>query len=120
MKVRLVKSPNPMKKFRVILEDGRKVDFGGRGYTDYTIHKDPMRMRLYVQRHGGTVPRGDRDVHRRMLRVARSDRERWGLNGIATAGFWSRWLLWSQPSLDAAKKYMSRRFNIEIKNLVEK
>jgi hypothetical protein len=54
-----------MKKFRVTLGDGRKVDFGGRGYTDYTKHKDPLRMRRYVQRHGGNVVRGDKDVHRK-------------------------------------------------------
>jgi hypothetical protein len=112
MKVRLIKSPNPQKKFRAILEDGREVDFGGRGYSDYTIHQDPMRMRLYVQRHGGNVPVGDQGVHKRMLTVRRSDKEKWNRNGIATAGFWSRWLLWSQPSLPSAKKYMSRQFGI--------
>ena len=113
MKVKLTKSPNPMKKFRVTLEDGRKVDFGGRGYTDYTKHKDPLRMRRYVRRHGGHVVRGDKDVHRRMLRVNQSDNERWGINGIATAGFWSRWLLWSQPTLEGAKRYISRRFGVQ-------
>ena len=112
MKVRLIKSPNPQKKFRAILEDGREVDFGGRGYSDYTIHKDPTRMRLYVQRHGGNVPAVDQMIHKRMLNVSRSDKEKWGINGIATAGFWSRWLLWSQPSLPLAKKYMTKRFGI--------
>lgn len=112
MKVRLIKSPNPSKKFRVILEDGREVDFGGRGYSDYTIHKDPMRMRLYVQRHGGNVPVGDQRVHVRMLGVNKSDKEAWNAKGIGTAGFWSRWLLWSQPSLPLAKKYMTKRFGI--------
>ena len=112
MKVRLIKSPNPQKKFRAIFENGRKVDFGGRGYTDYTIHKDPMRMRLYVQRHGGDVPDGDQDVHRRMLSVDRSDKERWSKNGMYTAGFWSRWLLWSQPSMTKAKRLMSSRFGL--------
>lgn len=29
MKVRLIKSPNPQKKFRAIFENDRKVDFGG-------------------------------------------------------------------------------------------
>lgn len=118
MKVKLIKSPNSQKKFRAILEDGRKVDFGGRGYTDYTIHKDPLHMRRYVQRHGGIIPRrimnmkDPRRVHNQMLRIERSDKERWSINGIATAGFWSRWLLWSQPSMDAAMRYMSVRFGI--------
>jgi hypothetical protein len=26
-------------------------------------------------------------------------REKWGRSGQYTAGFWSRWLLWSRPSL---------------------
>jgi hypothetical protein len=118
MKVKIIKSPNPQKKFRVILEDGRTVDFGGRGYTDYTIHKNPMQMRRYVQRHGGYVPLSvqkmtdSRYVHQRMLNVDRSDKEKWSTNGITTAGFWSRWLLWSQPSMDKSKRYMSKQFGI--------
>jgi hypothetical protein len=53
MRVTLKKSPIRDKKYRVTFPNGDHVDFGGKGYTDYTIHKDPMRMRLYVLRHGG-------------------------------------------------------------------
>ena len=52
MKVTLRKSPNPEKKYRVTFEDGSHVDFGGAGYSDYTIHKDPSRMKRYLARHG--------------------------------------------------------------------
>ena len=52
MKVTIKKSPIRDKKYRVTFPDGDHVDFGGKGYTDYTIHKNPMRMRLYVLRHG--------------------------------------------------------------------
>ena len=79
---KLMKSPRPDKKLRVLLPDGRKVDFGAKGYSDYTIHKDKERMKRYIIRH--------------------QKRENWGKSGVATAGFWSRWILWSEPSLRAA------------------
>jgi hypothetical protein len=91
MKARLIKSPKPVKKWRVILEDGSHVDFGQKGYSDYTKHKDPARMRRYLQRHA------------RMHENWRNPR---------TAGFWSRWLLWSKPNLEEAKKLVARRFRI--------
>ena len=36
MRVRLKKSPRFDKKFRVTFENGKIVDFGARGYSDYT------------------------------------------------------------------------------------
>lgn len=93
MKVTLRKSPNPEKKYRVTFEDGSHVDFGGAGYSDYTIHKDPSRMKRYLARHG---------------RMG----ETWSKAGLKTAGFWSRWLLWSKPSMTEAKRLMSSRFGL--------
>ena len=97
--VRLYKSPKTNKKFRVSFENGKYVDFGADGYSDYTLHKDPMRMRSYVSRHGGEIPdkiKSHKDkniVHRGMLSVSKSSSEDWKKSGIYTAGFWSRWLL---------------------------
>jgi hypothetical protein len=79
----LTQSPANGKKWRVLLPDGRHVDFGAEGYEDYTTHRDEARMRRYLARHG----RG---------------REDWSAAGAGTAGFWSRWILWSEPSLRAA------------------
>lgn len=93
MKVKLIKSPNPEKKYRVIFPNGKKVDFGGAGYSDYTIHKDPKRMKRYLTRHGGMG-------------------ETWTKKGMYTAGFWSRWLLWSKPSMREAKRLLSLRFGL--------
>ncbi len=93
MKIKLTKSLDPKKKFRVTFPDGKKVDFGGAGYSDYTIHKDPVRMKRYLARHG---------------RMG----ENWTKNGIRTAGFWSRWLLWSRPSMSEAKRLLSSRFGL--------
>ena len=118
MRVKITKSPNSKKKFRAILEDGRTVDFGASGYSDYTKHKNPSRMRSYVLRHGGHVPRQtieERDpkkIQTKMLKVNRSDKENWDRSGIDGAGFWSRWYLWSYPTVEGVKKLMSKRFGI--------
>jgi hypothetical protein len=93
MKVILRKSPKPTKKFRVIFPDGKYVDFGGKGYSDYTKHGNPYRMRLYIKRHSKL-------------------KENWSKKGIKTAGFWSRWLLWSRPSMNEAKRLLSSRFDL--------
>jgi len=93
--VKLIKSPNPLKKWRVIFVPSKKhVDFGQKGYSDFTIHKDPLRMKRYLNRHSGMG-------------------ETWESKGLETAGFWSRWLLWSKPSLESSKKFMSTKFKIK-------
>lgn len=96
MKVLLesLKKKRGPKKFRATLENGRRVEFGAKGYSDFTIHKDPERMQRYLNRH------------RR--------REDWSKRGIDTAGFWSRWLLWSKPSLGGAIRLIENRFNVKI------
>jgi hypothetical protein len=81
-KIILRRNPNRVHKFRAVFPDGRTVLFGARGYSDYTKHKDAKRKARYVIRH------------RR--------RENWTASGRYTAGFWSRWLLWSVPSLRGA------------------
>ena len=91
MRVKITKSPNSKKKFRATLEDGRTVDFGASGYSDYTKHKK---------------------IHERMLNVDYSFSENWGISGIDGAGFWSRWYLWSYPSFEGAKKIISTRFGV--------
>lgn len=82
------------KKFRVVLPDGHSVLFGARGYSDYTIHKDVERQKRYLQRHQA--------------------RENWGKSGVNTPGFWSRWILWNKPSLEASIKNTETKFNIRI------
>lgn len=95
MKVVLIKSPKLEKKWRVLFEDGHHVDFGQKGYSDFTLHKDPERMKRYVTRHSG--------MH-----------ETWSKKGLYTAGFWSRWLLWSRPSLLQAKKFIEQKFKLKV------
>ena len=118
MHVKIVRSPDRKKKFRAIIGDGRTVDFGASGYSDYTKHKNPSRMRSYVLRHGGHVPRQtieERDpkkIQTKMLNVDRSDKENWKMSGISGAGFWSRWYLWSFPTFQGVEKFMKKRFDI--------
>lgn len=120
--VLLSRSPVSTKKWRVTLQDGSTVDFGARGYEDYTTHKNSLRMRNYVRRHGGIIPRKLEDemepsrVHVGMLKIDKSTKEVWGVRrgGMETPGFWSRWLLWSQPSLAKAIKFTEKRFNVMI------
>jgi len=120
MRVKIVRSPDPKKKFRAILESGKTVDFGARGYSDYTKHKTPSRMRSYVLRHGGQIPKriiAERDPNRiqnLMLDINRSDKEDWKMSGINGAGFWSRWYLWSFPTIAGVKRFMFKRFGIQI------
>tara|TARA_X000000950_G_C13834698_1_gene627664 strand:- start:272 stop:1054 length:783 start_codon:yes stop_codon:yes gene_type:complete len=95
----LQKSTNSKKKWMVtIFKDGNKVKtvhFGATGYSDYTIHKDKNRMGRYDNRH--------------------KSRENWTISGITTAGFWSKWILWSKPSLSGAITYTKNKFGIDIK-----
>jgi Family of unknown function (DUF5754) len=93
MAVVLQKSPVSGKKWRVILE-GKHVDFGAKGYEDYTMHKDHSRMLRYLMRHRKT--------------------ENWSKAGRFTAGFWSRWLLWSKPSLKEAIQFIRRKFGFRL------
>ncbi len=119
MQVILQKNPGNLKKWRVILPTGKKVDFGLKGYSDYTIHKNPLRMRSYVMRHSG-VPSSkiknsinEKFVQEKMLNVKTSTKENWSKNGIETPGFWSRWLLWSHPTIPNAKRHISKKFNVK-------
>ena len=93
----LQKSTNPSKKYMVTSASGKTktVHFGASGYSDFTIHKDPKRMERYDSRH--------------------KTRENWTKSGIDTAGFWSKWILWSKPSLSQAIQFTSQKFNITIK-----
>jgi hypothetical protein len=122
MQVKVIISPNRKKKLRALLEDGRTVDFGASGYSDYTKHKTPSRMRSYVLRHGGRIPKSviaERDpkkIQEKMLKIDYSFSENWGISGIDGAGFWSRWYLWSYPTVEGVRKFMSKRFGIKIVN----
>ena len=95
MSVTVSRARNGIHKFTAVFPDGAVVRFGRKGFSDYTLHKDPERMKRYLTRHGGSSAPGARGT--------RSSRENWTRSGAKTAGFWSRWFLWSSPSLAGAK-----------------
>jgi len=88
--VKLYKARNGTHKYMVVFPEGGSVRFGLKGFSDYTIHKDPVRMKRYIARHAGSAS------------GLRSRRENWTRSGAKTAGFWSRWLLWSRPNFTSA------------------
>jgi hypothetical protein len=92
--VYLAKSSRADKKYMVYV-DGKVTHFGATGYSDYSKHKDPERKQRYITRHQA--------------------RENWTKSGIHTAGFWSRWLLWGEPTLQASIKAIERKFGVKIK-----
>ncbi len=142
LKIYLTKSPKSNKKFRIqYTQDGKvvKVDFGAAGMSDYTIHKDPSRMARYVARHGdgqeGWNPTVKRlmakqkllkkkkknlskaemqTIHENMMSYNTSPKENWKRSGIHKAGFWSRWLTWSEPSLQKAIRLINRKFKVKV------
>ena len=69
------KSTRKGKKY-MIRWNNKLIHFGSKGMSDYTIHKDPIRKKRYLNRH--------------------RPRENW--NDPKTAGFWSRWILWNKPT----------------------
>jgi hypothetical protein len=92
------RSARPGKKWTAqgTTRSGRRVtvQFGARGYQDYTQHGDAQRRARYLTRHRA--------------------RESWGAAGIGTAGFWSRWLLWNRPTVRASAADISRRFGVRV------
>lgn len=78
--VKIVKSNNAAKKYDAVFDINgktRTVSFGAKGYSDYTIHKDPERMKRYRSRH-------------------QSD----NLKDPLSPGALSWYVLWSSPTLE--------------------
>ena len=82
------KSDKPNKKYFIITSKGKKIYFGAAGMSDFTIHKNEARKNLYINRHKKNENWNDKD----------------------TAGFWSRWLLWHKPTIEASYQDIKKRF----------
>ena len=68
----------------------KEVHFGAKGYSDYTIHKDPERKERYLMRH--------------------KNREHW--NDPVSPGALSRWILWNKPNLQDSIRDFRLRYNL--------
>jgi len=89
-------STTKSKKLTAIFYDekGKKIkttQFGQKGFSDFTIHKDKERKKKYLKRH--------------------EKRENW--NDYMTAGSLSRWILWNKPTLKASISDYKRRFKLK-------
>ena len=85
--------PNTKFKYSVHLFDSnfkRIINFGDKNYEDYTMHHDETRKKSYILRH--------------------SKNENW--SDPLTAGFWSRWLLWNEPTIRDSMRFISDKFGI--------
>jgi hypothetical protein len=83
------------KRFMVInLQTNKKIHFGSPLHENYNMHEDDERKFRYIKRH--------------------EKNEDWTINGINTAGFWSRWILWNKKGLINSIKDTENRFNINI------
>jgi hypothetical protein len=79
------------KKMDAVFPDGKVISFGAKGYSDYTLHKDPERRARYLARHASDP------------------------KSITTAGGLARDILWSKPSLSEAVKFAAKKHGVQIK-----
>tara|TARA_R110002012_G_scaffold61820_2_gene162225 strand:- start:7640 stop:7933 length:294 start_codon:yes stop_codon:yes gene_type:complete len=90
IEVKLVKAKPPKKWTMEFYENGKKIkstSFGANGMSDYTLHKDLKRKKLYLARH--------------------KKRENW--NDPYSAGALSRWILWNKTTLkDSLLSYLKK------------
>ena len=76
--------------FKLDNDKEKKVSFGAKGYTDYTLSKDDARKDRYLNRHRA--------------------RENW--NDPLTPGALSRWILWNKKTLKSSIADFKKRFNL--------
>ena len=98
MQAVITTSPLKTKKYKVVVDDGKKkktIHFGAKGYEDYTIHKNTERKYRYIDRH--------------------KSKEDW--QDPFTAGFWALHALWNKPTLQGSLNDIKRNFDIKIKIL---
>ena len=130
MLVDLKPANDGVKKWKVTIEKDDDttctVKFGQAGASDFTMHKNVVRMYKYVRRHHALglpklksnesyTKKELEELMYKMDSVGSSRREKWGIDGVCTAGFWSRWLTWSRPNIEDAKVLISEKFGIVFK-----
>ena len=116
MHVVLKSSPTLTHKYRVTLPNKKTIDIGSMDSPDYTDPGNPRLMRAHLLRKGAEIPREVRvetdlyEIHRGMLYADTSTEENW--SDPSRAGYWERWVLWSYPSVEHAKLWMTMRKGI--------
>lgn len=96
IEVKISKSKNPTKKYTaVFFDEGKKIKtthFGAAKASDFTLHGDKERRRLYLIRH--------------------RKRENW--SDYQSAGSLSRYVLWNLTDFEASKRDYARRFGLKL------
>ena len=68
------------------------IKFGAFGMNDFTLTGDISAKQRYEARH--------------------ASREDWTKKGVLTKGFWSKWILWNKPTVDASLKETIKVFSL--------
>jgi hypothetical protein len=93
--VYIKKSTNVNKKYDAYIHKHgeliKKLSFGQRGASDYTLHKDPARKASYLKRHTNEDP-----------------------TNYLTPAFYATNLLWNKPSLSDSIKDTMNKYNMII------
>ena len=91
MKFHLEKAHDHIHKYIGVFDDKLHIKFGAYGYEDYTQHKNPIRKKLYIQRHQA--------------------REDW--KDPTKKGTLSRYILWETPNIETNVKLFKQKFNLD-------
>ena len=95
MKLFITKSTRDNKKYDLLDKDKNYIlSFGDDRYEDFTTHKNEERKN-YIKRHSVTQDHTKK--------------------GVKTAGFWSRWVLWSEPTITESINELNKKFNLNVK-----
>lgn len=104
---KLQRSTRAQKKYQVSVFQNNQpvkiIHFGDPEYEDFTQHGDVQRKMNYAARHSSNGRSRTAAVNR--------GKENWF--DPLTAGFWARWLLWEKPSMEEAKKNITKMFGIK-------
>ena len=90
MEIIIKKSTNIYKKFDAVIDGKKKISFGQAGASDFTQHKNKDRKDRYIDRH--------------------RKNEKWGKDGVETAGFMSKNLLWNKPTIEASVNDLNKKY----------
>ena len=86
-----------------MIDGKKKISFGQAGASDFTQHKNEDRKTRYIDRH--------------------RKNEKWGKDGVETAGFYSKHPLWNKPTLKASIDDINKKFkglNVKMKYVLLK
>ena len=89
--------PNDAKKLRITLirgDSAKTLKIGSRAHESFPDHKDEARKLRYIGRH--------------------RPREDWSADGVNTAGFWARAILWNLPTVRESAKKTGQQLGVPV------